>query len=253
MLRAGAHNAQVGGVGRHLLLHPGDLSGDDALFAPDLAEDGGLAVHKGHQGLHSQGLPQKGGRSADAAGLLGELQVVDAEDQAHVVQPIPDHRQHLVHAGALLGLLSAQDHGVAVAHGVGLGVYQVDAHAAVRVLLKELLPGHHRVFIGAGALGVDGHIDQVRHSLSQGALVQVGKHHRSQLGVGGDPRGGGQIAIEVLGFKVHAIPQFPVIHYNGEGEHLDVQLLPQRSGDVGCGVRDKLDIGHRSLRKVVAP
>ncbi len=44
--------------------------------------------------------------------------------------------------------------------------------------------------------------------------------------------------------KVKAVLILPVSHGDGEGEHLDSQLLPQPGGDIGGGVGGEFDARH---------
>ena len=110
----------------------------------------------------------------------------------------------------------------------------MDAEGLLRLrpVLIELLPGLERVLVGGRALGVDGSVDQVGIPLSERFLKALAEHKGSQLGMGRDLRRGQQHIIKFRGGKINTVLIFPGSHRNGEGEHQDVQLLPQGPRDV---------------------
>ena len=123
----------------------------------------------------------------------------------------------------------------------------MDIHPAAGVLREKGFPRHQGVFTGAGALGIDGHIDEVRHPLRQGGGVELVEHQGRQLGVGGDPGRGDQLPVEILGLEIHAVLVLLIVHHDGKGQHLDAQLPLERGGDIRRGISDKFDTGHAIL------
>lgn len=117
----------------------------------------------------------------------------------------------------------------------------------LRVVLVKLIPGLEGVLIGGRALGVDGGVDEVGVSLLPGLLKALLEHEGGELGVGGNLGGGQEHAVKLLGREVHTVPILLVPHGDGEGQRLDVQLLPKLSGDVGGGIGQKLDASHIGL------
>ena len=121
-----------------------------------------------------------------------------------------------------------------------------EAPLGLRVVLIELVPGLEGVHIGGRPLGVDAGVDQIGIARLPGRLEALGEHEGVELGVGGDLRGGQEHLIELVGGEVDAVIQLPVPHGDGEGERLDIQLLPQLGGDVGGGVGGEFDMSHSS-------
>ena len=65
--------------------------------------------------------------------------------------------------------------------------------------------------------------------------------------MGGGLGGREQHIVKLLRREVKAVGVLPVLHGDGEREHLDVQLLPQGGWDVGGGVCGKFDACHRQV------
>ena len=112
------------------------------------------------------------------------------------------------------------------------------------VVLVELLPGLKGVAIGGRALGVDGGVDQIGTALTPRLLKALGEDIGVQLGVSWDLGAVQQHLKELVGSEIKAVHILPVAHCDGEGEDLDLQLLPQSGGDIGSGVGRKLDTSH---------
>ena len=163
-----------------------------------------------------------------------------------MVHPVLDKVHHRLGLSPSGGHPRPLDHRPAVAHGVVQGVDNVDVEGipGLGVVLVELPPGLIGVGAGGRALGVDGGVDQVGIPLLPGRLKQLGEHIGVELGVGGNFGGRQKHIVKLLGSKVKAVLILPVSHGDGEGEHLDSQLLPQPGGDIGGGVGGEFDARH---------
>ena len=114
----------------------------------------------------------------------------------------------------------------------------------LRVVPVELPPGLVGVGAGGGALGVDGDVDQVGIPILPGRLKDLGKDVGVELGVGGDLGSGQEQVVKLLRGKIETVAVLFVAHGDGEGEHLNAQLLPHRDRDIGGGVGGKFYTSH---------
>ena len=115
------------------------------------------------------------------------------------------------------------------------------------VLLINLLPGLDGVLMGGRALGVDGGIDEVGIAVIVGLLKALLKDIGVELSMGGDLRGAEQHPVKLLRSKIIAVFILLVPHGDGEGEHLNIQLLPQSAGDVGGRIGNHFYVSHSGL------
>ena len=121
------------------------------------------------------------------------------------------------------------------------------------VILVEHIPGHNRRLIGAGALGIDGYMDQIGIAFLPGFLKQLGIKRCGHLGRGGKLRGGIDDFIELGGLNIHAVPVLLVPSQDGQGQHRNIQFFAKGLRDIRRGVRCNSDFGHNQFFLSVFP
>ena len=115
------------------------------------------------------------------------------------------------------------------------------------VLLLKLGVGLKGVVVGRGGLVVDGDVNKVGISGVVGVLVARLELELGQLGVGGNLGRSGEHGVKFIRGEIHLVQVLPVLHGDGKGQNADVQRRPQVGGDVGGGIRQKLNTSHNGL------
>ena len=185
-----------------------------------------------------------GGGGGDAAAPLEEVQVIHRELVAQLqlvgLCPVPNLLDGLALGALLGGQINKQplpQRGTQSIHGVQL---------SIRVFFPEILHGNYRGAVCGGQAGGEGQHQDVAPLLQQGL---------QRLGVLGhiDGGGGGHLAgtehlIKGMGLHlpvVGVVVIYMVLNGEAQGQNTHVQLLDQIGPQIGGGICQDNEIGHR--------